>query len=172
MNPSMKTFIIAAQTVDGFIGRDSGHLADWTGKADKKVFVELTKQAGTIVMGSRTFETIGRALPGRRNIVYTSHPNKYPGVEGVEFTNEPQAKLLKRLQREGAKAVAICGGMMIYDMFMRLGLVDELYLTIVPVIFGSGVPLVRPDLTVNLHLLETTQLDGGGVLLHYTVSKT
>jgi dihydrofolate reductase len=58
----MKTVIVAAITADGFIGRTSDHLADWTGKADKKLFVQVTKEAGAMVMGSRTFATIGGPL--------------------------------------------------------------------------------------------------------------
>ncbi len=167
----MKVFIIAAITADGFIGRDSGHSADWTGKADKKVFVRLTKEAGVMVMGSKTFATIGRALPGRRTIVYTSRPEKLK-VEGVEATNEPPKVLLARLEKEGAQAVAICGGATIYDLFMREGLVDELYLTVVPIVFGSGVTLFASEQTVNLELLNLTALEDGAILLHYAAKKT
>ncbi len=59
----MKVSLLAAITADGFIGRDATHLADWTGKEDKKMFIELTKEAGTIVMGSRTFATIAGHYP-------------------------------------------------------------------------------------------------------------
>src|SRR5262245_4335105 len=131
----MKVFMIAAITADGFIGRSSGHSADWTGGADKKLFVGLTKEAGVMVMGSRTFATIGRALPGRRNIVYTSQPDKIQ-AGGVETTSEAPAELIKRLEGEGAAGLAVCGGATIYDLFIRAGVVDELYLTVVPVLFG------------------------------------
>lgn len=166
----MKVFIIAALTADGFIGRDGGHSADWTGGEDKKVFVRLTKEAGVMVMGSRTFATIGRALPGRRNIVYTSRPEQIK-TEGVETTNETPFKLIKRLEQEGANAVAICGGATIYDLFMREGLVDELYITYVPIVFGQGVTLFSGKLNAQLELKETTPLSDGSVLMHYIVKK-
>jgi dihydrofolate reductase len=164
----MKVFIIAAITADGFIGRSAGHTADWTGKADKKVFVELTKEAGTIVMGSRTFATIGRALPGRRNIVYTSRPQEIQ-AEGIETTNEPPTELIARLEAEGVRSLAICGGATIYDLFMRAGVVTDIYLTIIPVLFGKGVPLFADELSTNLKLETNTTLDDGAILLHYTV---
>ena len=166
----MKVFIVAALTADGFIGRDSGHTADWTGTEDKKVFVRLTKEAGTMIMGSRTFATIGRALPGRRTIVYTSRPETI-NTDGVETTNEPPQELLARLKKEGAKAVAICGGASIYHLFMRAGVVDELYLTYVPILFGKGVNLLAEELDIRLKLLETTALADGSVLQHYAVEK-
>lgn len=166
----MKVFIIAALTADGFIGRDGGHSADWTGGEDKKVFVRLTKEAGVMIMGSRTFATIGRALPGRRNIVYTSRPDEIT-AENVETTNEAPAELLARLKQEGANAVAICGGATIYDLFMREGLVDELYLTYVPLIFGQGITLFTGELSSKLELQEETKLPDGAILMHYIVKK-
>jgi len=167
----VKVFIIAALTADGFIGRDSGHTADWTGGEDKKVFTRLTKEAGVMVMGSRTLATIGRALPDRRTIVYTSRPADIT-IEGVEPTNEPPADLLKRLEKEGSKAVAIAGGASIYRLFMDAGLVDELYLTYVPILFGQGVTLFSGELSSRLELLDETKLADGAVVLHYIVKKS
>lgn len=166
----MKTFIIAAMTADGFIGRDSDHTANWTGGEDKKIFRQLTKEAGVMVMGNRTFATIGHALPGRRTIVYTRTPGSIV-AEGVEATDEAPAELLKRLEQEDTHAVAVCGGTTVYDLFMQAGVVDELYFTISPRLFGQGLPLFTHALTASLCLLESTPLADGSVLLHYTVNK-
>jgi dihydrofolate reductase len=167
----VKTLIIAALTADGFIGRDANHLADWTGKADKKLYTDVTKAAGVMIMGARTFETIGRALPGRRTIVYTHRPEEFAGIENVDTTGEDPAQLIAKLRADGANGVAICGGASIYNMFMAAGVVDELYLTYVDKIFGSGVPLFGESLTADLNLLEVKQLDAQTVLLHYEVKK-
>lgn len=165
----MNVILIAATTADGFIGRDAGHTADWTGQADKQVFVRLTKEAGTIVMGRATFDTIGRALPGRRNIVYTSQPQTI-SAPGIESTSEPPAKLLARLESEGVTGVAICGGRLIYTQFLQAGLVNELYLTVIPTLFGQGLSLFNAPTHTKLELVDTTPLDGGAVLLHYKLS--
>lgn len=164
----MKTVLIAAVTADGFIGRTAEHLADWTGRADKKLFIEVTKQAGVMVMGSRTFATIGRALPGRRTIVYTARPERIT-AEGVETTAETPAALITRLTNEGAAGLAICGGASMYSQFMAAGVVDELYLTVAPLVFGSGVQLFNQTLDCKLKLLDFKKLDANTVLLHYGV---
>ncbi|EDK72444.1 bifunctional deaminase-reductase domain protein [candidate division TM7 genomosp. GTL1] len=166
----MKVFLIVATTADGMIGRSTGHLADWTSPEDKKLFVRLTKEAGVMVMGARTFETIGRALPGRRTIVYTSKPESIT-VEGVEATNESPTELVARLKNEGASGVAICGGASIYQLFMESGLVDEVYLTLEPLLFGTGVPLFSGQLEVALQLVSLKKLNENTVLLHYKVKK-
>lgn len=165
----MKTFIIAAVSADGFIGRDSRHTADWTGKEDKKIFVQLTRDAGVVIMGSNTFRTIGRALPGRRTIVLTHDP-KSLAIPGIESTSETPADLLARLKKENCHAVAICGGASVYNAFMQAGLVDELYLTVVPRLFGNGQPLFGGSLDIPLQLLESTSLPDGAVLLHYAAA--
>jgi dihydrofolate reductase len=162
----MKTVLIAAVTADGFIGRDVHHLADWTGGADKKLFVEVTKQMGIMVMGSRTFATIGRALPGRRTIVYTSHPDDIT-VDDIETTQESPRELVDRLERAGAPGLAICGGASIYGQFMAAGVVDELYITVAPKLFGTGVPLFGEPLDCSLELIESRLLNEHTVLLHY-----
>ncbi len=164
----MNVILIAAITADGFIGRTSGHAADWTSNEDKKLFVKVTKDAGCMVMGSRTFETIGRALPGRRNIVLTSRPQDYD-TAGVEFTPESPHALVERLEGEGQKSLAVCGGAHVYHQFMQSGLVTELYLTVEPVLFGSGVKLFADELDVSLELISSEKLNDDVILLRYKV---
>lgn len=166
----MKTVLVAAITVDGFIGRTNDHFPDWSGKADKRLFVEITKQMGTVVMGSRTYATIKRPLPERRTIVYTSRPETIT-AEGVETTHETPEELVKRLASEGATGLAVCGGSTVYGQFMKAGVIDELYLTIAPLAFGRGVPLWSEELDSKLTLIGTEQLDKECVLLHYAVKR-
>jgi len=163
---SMRVFLIAALTADGFIGRDSHHFADWTSKEDKKQFMSLTKEAGVVVMGLNTYNTMGRPLPHRRNLVYGPQPIDH---EGVEVVTESPADLLKRLESEGHHTVAICGGQTIYDMFLQAGLVSELYLTVEPTMFGTGISLSRSPLAATLKLKEVTKLNKDTIMLHYEV---
>jgi dihydrofolate reductase len=166
----MRVFLIAAITADGFIGKDANHLADWTSKEDKRLFVRLTKEAGTLVMGARTFATIGRGLPGRRLIVYTNHPEQI-SADGAEATNESPLQLCDRLRASGATGVAVAGGASIYNLFMQAGVVDELYLTMEPVIFGGGVPLFTSGPAKKLELLDVQKLNEDSVLFHYAVRR-
>lgn len=165
----MNVYIIAALTADGFIGLDEDHLATtWTSKEDKKHFTDLTKESGVVVMGGNTYRTINRALPGRKTIVYSRHTIE---DEGVETTQEPPDKLLARLEREGFPSVAIIGGQSIYDLFLEAGLVDDLYLTIEPLLFGTGIPLVKSRMTIKLELMDQSKLNDDTLLMHYKVVK-
>lgn len=159
----MKIFIIAAQTLDGFIAKNDHHLASWTSKEDKKFFVQRTKEAGVMIMGSKTFETIGKPMPGRLNIVY-SREKQY---EGVEVTSLPPAELIKNLEARGYQEVAICGGAGIYTMFLKAKLVDTIYITIEPLLFGSGISMVNEPLEINLTLRSSNKLSDNVLLLEY-----
>jgi dihydrofolate reductase len=163
----MKVFLIAAISVDGFISpaTDQSSLT-WTSKEDTQQFMQLTKEAGVIVMGSTTYATIGKPLKGRRNLVYNTTAIDHPDVETVQ---EPPAVLIARLKREGHDTLAICGGHSIYDMFLRAGVVDELYLTVEPIMFGSGIPLAATRL--DLELLDSKKLNDNTLTLHYKVRK-
>lgn len=161
----MKTFIIAAITADGFIARADNELVSWTSKADKAFFRDTTKRAGTMIMGSRTFETIGKALPGRRTIVM-SRTKKF---NGVETTNESPKELVARLQKEGVHELAICGGSAIYTSFMKEGLVDTVYLTVEGMFFGSGVHLFKEKIEAKMELRTVTNIGEGSVVLEYSV---
>nr|AIA14428.1 Dihydrofolate reductase [uncultured bacterium] len=162
----IKAFIIAAVTADGFIAKDQNHAAFWTSKEDKARFVELTKKAGVVVMGSQTYKTLPRPLQERVNIVYSRDKN----FEGAEVTQDDPYELMRKLEARGFSEVAICGGSQIYSMFMKAKLVDKLYLTIEPLVFGSGITLFKEDMLFDLTLLSHTKTDKHTLLLEYKVN--
>lgn len=163
----IRAFLIAAVTADGFIARAADQISTaWTSAADRKFFSEMTKRAGVIVMGKRTYETIGKPLPGRRTIVYAEPGTSY---EGVEVTQKTPAELLAQLEAEGCAEVAICGGASIYTMFMEAGAIDTLYLTVHPVAFGTGIRLFARPLNTPLILVSHTQLAPDVIVLEYQI---
>jgi dihydrofolate reductase len=164
----MKTFIIAALSADGYIAKDSLHSPmNWTSKDDKKRLIELTKRAGVVVMGSKTYATIGKPLKERVNIIYS----KDKTFEGAETTQKSPHELIAELDERGFREVAICGGAHIYSMFMKAGVVDTLYLTIEPIIFGKGIRLFDDEMLYHLKLINTEHTENGTVLLEYAVDK-
>lgn len=166
----MKTFIIAAVSADGFIAKDTQHSPMyWTSKADKKRFVELTKKAGVVVMGSATYKTIGAPLKERVTIVY-SKSQTFPDVE---VTQKSPIELINELEGRGFKEVAICGGSQIYTMFLKAGVVDTVYLTVEPILFGKGISIFNDDLKYHLKLESAlTSTASGSVLIEYKVDKS
>ncbi|MBI5126364.1 MAG: dihydrofolate reductase [Candidatus Taylorbacteria bacterium] len=165
----MKTFIIAAVSADGFIAKDSNHPAFWTSKEDKKRFVELTRQAGIVIMGSQTYKTLPRALKERTNIVYS---RTHQTLEGALVTQDDPHTLLAKLEAQGATEAAICGGSQIYSMFLKAQVVQKIYLTIEPLLFGKGISLFNEACNIHLELKSSETTPTGTLLLEYNVRYT
>ncbi len=173
----MNVFIIAATSIDGFIAEKTDQSSlSWTSKEDRRFFVQRTKQARVMIFGSTTFKTMGRALPGRLNIVYTKNPEQFADftkeydASELRITQEDPAALMKQLAQEGFTEVAICGGASVYSMFMRAGVVNKLYITLEPVLFGQGVKIFQEGISAKLKLVEQTKLSDQTLLLEYNVS--
>jgi dihydrofolate reductase len=109
----MKISLIAAMGENRVIG-GSGHIP-WRLPADFKHFKELTI-GHPIVMGRKTFESIGKALPGRTNIVITR--DKSYRHDGIVVAASPEAALSAAATAEGADEVFVIGGAEIYRLFL------------------------------------------------------
>jgi len=165
MELMIKAFIVAATTADGFIAKSADHGAYWSSTDDKKRFVELTKRAGVVVMGSTTYKTLPRPLKERVNIVYSRDKT----FEGAEVTQDEPLALLQKLEARGFTEVAICGGSHTYNMFMKAGVVDTLYLTVEPLVFGQGISLFSEDMNYHLELISHEKSELGSLMLEYKV---
>lgn len=167
---SLKKIIIAAITLDGKIAKNSDHNADWTSKEDKKIFRTETKKAGVVIFGSKTYETIGRPLPDRLNIIMTREPKKYIEKQKknfLEFTSDSPPTILNNLMKRGYNNVVIGGGNGIYSLFLQMKLVDEICLTIAPKIFGQGISLFK-DIDIDetdLKLISVKKINKQGEIL-------
>lgn len=115
--------IIAAIGKNNEIGKKNGLL--WNLPADMKHFRKTTSEH-TVIMGQKTFESIGRPLPKRRNIVLTQDKNLK--IEGVEIVHSLE-ELDILLKKEKDKEVFIIGGGQIYKLFIEKA--DKLYITYV-----------------------------------------
>jgi len=172
----MKTFIIAALTADGFIARNPGHSPlSWRSQGDRQFFITKTKEAGVVVMGKNTSKTSKRPMPDRLNIIYAKSKEELPHwqeFEGWEVTQKDPAFLVQEIAERGYEQLAICGGSTIYTMFMQAGVVDTLYLTIEPVLFGQGMNLFNKEIDKKLNLVKAERLGEQSLLLEYSVLKT
>lgn len=113
--------IIVAIASNGAIGKNNELL--WHLKADLKHFKAITT-GHTIIMGRKTFESIGRPLPKRRNIVISSQDTF--AFEGIEVFHSLE-EALEAVKTE--EEVFIIGGGQIYSQAMPLA--SKLYLTVV-----------------------------------------
>jgi dihydrofolate reductase len=111
--------LIVAAAENDVIGRDGG--LPWHLPADLARFKSLT-MGKPIVMGRRTFESIGKPLPGRRNIVVTRQADyEAPGCEVVGSVDAAIAAA------GDVEEIMVIGGSRLYEAFLPLA--DRIYLT-------------------------------------------
>ncbi len=115
----MKVSMIVAASANNVIGTNAG--MPWHLREDLRRFKEIT-MGKPMIMGRLTFESIGKALPGRRSIVITRQVDYQRA--GVEVVTTPDAAL--ELAGD-AEEVMIIGGGEVYEQLLPI--TDRIYLT-------------------------------------------
>jgi len=115
----MKISIITAMDQNQLIGKDNA--LPWKIPADLQFFKRVT-MGKPVIMGRKTFESIGRPLPGRQNIIITRDPDYI--IDGCDVVFSISAALMKA---GDVDEVMVIGGANVYQQF--LGQTDNLYMT-------------------------------------------
>ena len=121
----MKLALICAMSENRVIGRDNG--LPWHLSEDLKYF-RRTTMGNCMIMGRNTWESIGRALPGRTSIVITSNANyQAEGAEVVGSLEQAIERAESLSKSTGSVEAFVIGGAVLYQA--ALPLADTLHLT-------------------------------------------
>lgn len=188
---SIKFIAIAAITLDGKIAKNSKHMSDWTSKEDKIFMRTLLDKCDVIIVGNNTYMTALKPLSKRNCIVLTRGVNSPPFKGGVAraarrggekippfYCNPVKTNLKKIIISKNYKKIAILGGAQTYTFCLQNNMLDELYLTVEPLVFGEGINLFTPSPSEGrvgerlqkhkFKLLSIKKLNKqGSLLLHY-----
>lgn len=113
--------IIVAVSENGVIGVDN--TLPWHLGADLKRFKSITT-GHTIVMGRKTYDSIGRPLPNRRNVILSRSVSDVEGCEVISSVDD-----IDKLGLADDDELIVIGGASVYSQFMDRA--DRLYLTVV-----------------------------------------
>lgn len=159
-------------SLDGHIARRNGDIDFLIHPKDYSMGPFFaTVDAG--IMGRKTLEDAlrlsGGKLPKTTMKMYVMSRTKPPGErDGVIFTNESPEMLVARIRREPGKHIWLMGGGELAREFLRADLVDELYLGVVPVLIGEGIPLFPAGFPQReFALLENKTYSQGLIALKY-----
>ena len=174
----MKTILIFVSSLDGKITRwGDPMIRSWSSKSDQEHFDAIWKDTRVIIMGSGTYNP-DPVKPVSRHlfVILTRHPERYKSREipgQLEFTDDSPLLLMERFQKANEDKLLIVGGAQIAALFLKAQLIDELWLTIEPRIFGIGASFVNDEkLNIELKLLSCEQANEQGTLiLKYKVIK-
>ena len=163
-----------ACSLDGFIEGPHGEY-DWILFNKEIDFAAQMKQYDTFLYGRRTYEAV--AKEGTKYSKAAAHyvfSNSLDRVaEGfILVKGDIRNEVLAMKQREG-KDIAAFGGAGLLTSLLNQGLVDELSISIIPVLLGAGKPMVNfLDKRLSLSLIKTHVYSNGTVNLTYQVNKS
>ncbi|MBL7480571.1 dihydrofolate reductase family protein [Legionella bononiensis] len=178
-----KCSVFIATSLDGYIARDDGAI-DWLMKSHELVpqgedcgYKKFIATVDTLIMGRASYEKIRTfeewpygQLPvivmSSQNIQIPEHLSSQ-----VSVTRKSPEALIEQLRTQGVKHVYIDGGITVQG-FLAKKLIDELTITYIPVLIGSGRPLfgaLKEDIT--LKLIETETFGSNIVQVKYSVEQ-
>ncbi len=175
----MQVILIAAQSVDGFITHHDRPGSAFTSPEDKTYFRAVLAGFNAGIVGAGTYRAERDVFLTPRNrsrlqVVMSRNPDAFasdarPGE--LEFTGESPTELVARLGTLGVRRAALLGGAQMHSLFLAAGLVDELWLTLEPRLFGAGTPLIAGAADHALKLLGHEHLGGDTLLVKYAMRR-
>lgn len=177
-----KCSVFIATSLDGFISREDGSI-DWLLKANALVppgedcgYKSFMSTVDGLVMGRHSFEKVLSFDPWPyENLPVTVMSSQAIHIpdhlkKSVSTSSETPIELVKRLTQNGFKHLYIDGGITI-QRFIIDHLINELTITLIPVLLGAGRSLFGPlAYDIELDHIETRCFDGGFVQLKYGIS--
>lgn len=175
------TQYLVASSLDGFIADEHDSL-DWLlsmpgGDDEANPYPAFIREVGALAMGATTYEWINRHHPGewyyedRPTWVFTHR--ELPVIEGanLRFTSDDVRDVhAAMLEAAGGRNVWLVGGGELVGQFLDHDLLDELIVSVTPVLLGAGAPLLPRRRTRPMKLLSATPSPAQTfVHLHYTL---
>jgi dihydrofolate reductase len=164
--PRLRASAFLAMSLDGFIARPDGNL-DWLLQAGADLgdtgYDDFFAAVDSMLIGRNTYDIVAAfdeyPYAGKRVLVLST------SLESVDWPDASVHRTLDSalatLASEGRKHVYVDGGTVV-QQFLRAGMLDELTVSIAPVLIGFGVPLFGPlDEDITLELVGTRDLPSG-----------
>ncbi len=161
-----------AASLDGFIARPDGSI-DWLSMVERPGedygYKRFFDSIDTLLVGRKTYEValgFGSWPYGGKRVVILAHRPR-PSRHGEEFFAGDLAPLVERISAEGAKHVYVDGGSVL-SQSLSAGVLDDLTVSLVPILLGAGVRLTQNVARdVRLQLVACRSFESGLVQLHY-----
>jgi dihydrofolate reductase len=175
---SRKVILFIAMSLDGFIATKSDDLSflDRMAKEGEDYgYGAFTETVDTVILGRRTFEKVasmGYDNPHAERNCYVVTRRPEPDQGNTRFYTGDLAELVSRLKSEEGKHIFVDGGAWVVQEMLNSRLLDEIILSVIPVLLGDGIRLFRENSPEQeLKLLEVKSFEKGLVQLHYQVER-
>jgi dihydrofolate reductase len=167
-----KVVLFIASSLDGYIARPSGEI-DWLFTDQDYGYSEFLASVDTVLMGRKTYEqvlTFGEYPYEEKKSYIFTHNSALKANKNVKFVGKNVADFVSELRQFNGKNIWLVGGSVLIGDFMSNHLVDELILSIHPIVLGEGIPLFANPITPTaLQLTGCEKYNSGLVQLSYDV---
>ena len=171
-----KVKLFIASSLDCYIAREDGGI-DWLFTDDDYGYTKFYDSVDTIIVGRKSYDQslAFEEYPhkGKKVYVFTRKKvRKNNNEQDVEYIDTNIQDFVTSLTQSIGKDIWLIGGGEIVSVLLNAGLVDEIILSIHPIILGTGIPLLRDiQKEVNLKLENSLSFDSGLTQLYYKVLK-
>ncbi|MBC6988892.1 dihydrofolate reductase family protein [Hymenobacter sp. BT491] len=174
MSARRKVILYIAMSLDGYIATPEGDL-DFLSLVEQEGqdygYADFYQTVDTIILGRKTYDKVlsmGVAFPHSGKETYVLTRTERPGIGTVRFYTDSLPELVRKLQNQTGNNIFVDGGAETVNQLLQENLVDEFYISIIPILLGSGISLFQPGRpTQLLKLVETKQFEKGLAQLHY-----
>jgi dihydrofolate reductase len=161
-----------AVSLDGFIAGPNGEY-DWIVSDSAVDFAALYREFDTAVMGRKSYDVVTAqggdgAMPGLDVVVF-SRTLPASARPGVRICNDDPREIVAAMKSRPGRDIWLFGGGSLFRSLLDAGLVDTVEVAVVPVLLGSGIPLLPPGAPTKLALADQKTLPSGIVALSYSV---
>lgn len=169
-----KVIVYIACSVDGYIAGpndDLSFLSIVEQEGEDYGYAAFIQNIDTMIVGRKTYEKVqsmGLEYPPAGKMLYVITRSPKPDSGHVKFYSGGLAALVQTLRSEPGMHIYCDGGAEIVNQLLKLNLVDELIISVIPTLLGSGTQLFDSGLQEQkLTLFSSKQFDKGLVQLHY-----
>ena len=165
-----------ASSLDNYIARKNLDV-DWilASEESASVLAGFWKTIDTVLIGRKTYEPVLKSgkpwpsFPGIKNYVFSQTLRESPD-SNIRIVSEDAVEFTRKLKNEEGRGVFLMAGGELARSFFEANLIDEISLSIHPLMLGSGIPLFLPlGREVDLELLECSAFKNGCVFVRYRV---
>lgn len=180
-----RTQYFVAASLDGYLSETDGNIgwllafgnpAEETETAEGSLYERFYEGVGALAIGADTYVQVIEELQmdwpygDKPTWVFTHRELEPPPGSAVTFTDRPPTEVHPDLvAAAGDRHVWVVGGRTLVDQFAAAGLIDDLRVTMVPVLLGDGIPFISHRHTEPLRLTGTDALPSGMVELRYAL---
>ncbi len=165
-----------AMSLDGYIAKPDGDLS-WLSVVEKEGedygYHKFVASVDTVIVGRKTYDKVlsmGFDYPHQDKISYIITRTPKASIGNIHFYTDDVRELVKKLKSVPGKNIYCDGGAEIVNLLLENNLFDELVISIIPVLLGSGIRLFKDGRPENkLQLVSSESFESGLVQVHYKV---